>query len=406
MNKSLNATSELNLKTSSISTDTDTDSNHDTNEKDIPYNLSQNMHNILKFFPMPIEPLKKEAIILCPSASETNQNSPIPLTKKTLLSCISTQKTTLILQNILMESSKEVIDTIISQLSGNYRDLIKDKNGNYFCSDLFKICNQEQRIQILKELTQTISDDCVDKYGNHPIQTLIEFSSCEEEYQLILNSFYDFKTLIYASFDSYGSYVIQKIIEHIPEKFRIKFNLLFISFIPLISLKKYGVCSAKKFISFTKNEENIEKIVNIIRKNFVKIATNNFGNFLIQFIIKKWNNTIHGNKLKQEVIFNYKLLSENKYSSYICDLFLKIASKEEKNQLNMLLKFNFINNNNIKFAQIYGQLNIIDNKNANLVNNINSYQSLFSNELTYYTINNNNNKIFDNLIPFSFNRIK
>ena len=109
-----------------------------------------------------------------------------------------------------MESSKEEIDNIINELSGNYRDLIKDKNGNYFCSDLFKICNQKQRIKILKELTKTISDDCVNRFGNYPIQTLIEYSSCEEEYQLILNSFHDYLKLVYASFDTYGSYVIQK----------------------------------------------------------------------------------------------------------------------------------------------------------------------------------------------------
>jgi hypothetical protein len=81
------------------------------------------------------------------------------------------------------------------------------------------------------------------------------------------------------------------------------------------------VCTAKKFISYTKNEDTIEQIVNLIRKNFVKIATNNFGNFLIQYIIKKWNNTIQGNKIKQEIIYNFKTLSSNKYSSYIVIFF-------------------------------------------------------------------------------------
>jgi pumilio RNA-binding family len=252
-----------------------------------------------------------------------------------------------------MESSKEDIDNIINELSGNYRDLIKDKNGNYFCSDLFKICNQEQRIKILKELTKTISDDCVNRFGNYPIQTLIEYSACEEEYQLILNSFNDYLKLVYASFDTYGSYVIQKIIEHIPEKFRIKFNLLFITSIPIISFQKFGVCTAKKFISYTKNEDTIEQIVNLIRKNLVKIATNNFGNFLIQYIIKKWNNTIQGNKIKQEIIYNFKTLSNNKYSSYICDFFLKISTREEKIQLFQLLRLESLNNNNFNLSQNY-----------------------------------------------------
>ena len=32
---------------------------------------------------------------------------------------------------------------------------MKDKNGNYFCSDLFEVCDQSQRIKILKEIKVT-----------------------------------------------------------------------------------------------------------------------------------------------------------------------------------------------------------------------------------------------------------
>ena len=57
MNKSQNETSEFDSKNSS--TITDTDSNQDINEKYIPYNISQNINNISKFFPMP-QDLKKK----------------------------------------------------------------------------------------------------------------------------------------------------------------------------------------------------------------------------------------------------------------------------------------------------------------------------------------------------------
>ena len=66
--------------------------------------------------------------------------------------------------------TKEEIDNVVNVLSGKYRQIIKDKNGNWFCSDLVKVCNQEQRIKILNELSNTLCDDCVDKSGTHPIQ--------------------------------------------------------------------------------------------------------------------------------------------------------------------------------------------------------------------------------------------
>ena len=46
-------------------------------------------------------------------------------------------------------------------------------SSNYFCTDLFKVCEQNQRIIILGELSQFLSEDCVDNFATHPIQALI-----------------------------------------------------------------------------------------------------------------------------------------------------------------------------------------------------------------------------------------
>ena len=319
--------------------------NKDNNEKLLLSNIDnssiQNDLNHESTFPsIPIynQKISDDKNLYCQIQNITKTT--IPLTQRALLSCLRNQTTGKILQKVLMECSRENIEIIVNELKGTFRDIIKDKNGNYFCSDLFKICNQQQRIKILKELEKTISDDCLDEFGNHPIQTLIEFSSSEDEYKLILNSFNDYRKIIFASSDSFGSFVIQKIIEHIPEKFRTNFNLLFISSIPLISMKKYGVCNAKRFISCLKTDQLIEKTADIISQNFIQIATNNFGNFLIQFIFKKWNNTAQGMKIKQEVLRNFKILLENKYSFYICDLFLKNASNDEKIKILEFYKHN------------------------------------------------------------------
>ena len=342
---------------------------------------------------------KKEGQNSFPSNPDSNTNSQKHLTKKAILSCLNNQNTTKILQKVLMESSNETIDIIVKELRGSYRDINKDKNGNYFCSDLFKVCQQSQRITILTELTKYISEDCTDKFATHPIQTLIEFSSCEEEYRLILNSFNDLNKFFYASFDSFGAYAIQKIIEHIPEKYRLQFNLLFISFTPLLSLKQFGVCSIKKFISYTKNEDIIEKMINLIINNFVQISTNNYGNFLIQFMLKKWNKTTFGNKLKIAIRDNFKVLYENKYSCFICDLYLKFASKEEKAIIMNLLNLNFMNS-----------INQFNNNNFNLMNNININGNFNNNfNINHQQIASNNfpnNRINQKNIIFSLHFFK
>ena len=84
-----------------------------------------------------------------PSPLKNDSSPQIPLTQKALLNSFNTQKTTMILQQVLFEASKDDIENIVNELFGKYRQIIKDKNGNYFCSDLFKVCDQKQRIKIL-----------------------------------------------------------------------------------------------------------------------------------------------------------------------------------------------------------------------------------------------------------------
>ena len=250
--------------------------------------------------------------------------------KENIILTFNNQQSSKKLQKDLLGASKELIDFILEQLSGIFRIIIKNKNGNYFCSDLFKICNKEQRIKILKELSDYISDDCTDEFGTHPIQKLIEFSFSEEEYKLLLMSFNDINRILMASLNHNGSFVIQKLIVHIPETLRMDFNLIFVKLICILSRDMYGVCTVKKFIAYTKNELIVKQLLNIIITNFISISDNQYGNYLIQYLMEKWWKTEEGKNLKKLIISKYHILYKNQYSYYICDLFLKLCNDEER----------------------------------------------------------------------------
>ena len=228
-------------------------------------------------------------------------------TKQNILLAFTNQKSTKQLQKSLVGISKDIIDNIIYELSGCFRMVIKDKNGNYFCSDLIKICDKNQRIKILKELSNTINEDCTDEFGTHTIQNLIEFASSEEEFKLLLMSFNDFNRITVTSLNQYGTHVIQKLIVHIPEKHRMLFNLMFVKFIVILSRDMYGVCAVKKFVGYTKNE--------VIMKQFLTTIME------------------EGTYLKNMIFSKFPILCENHYSSYICSLFIKLCSDDEKKQL-------------------------------------------------------------------------
>ena len=267
---------------------------------------------------------------------------------------------------MLMEASKDTLDLIIKEMSGTFSFIIKNKNGNYFCSDLFKSCDEKQRIVILKEISLTIAEDCLDEYGTHSIQTLIENSSSEEEYKLILSSFNDCQKISKAAKNSNGFFVIQKILNHIPEIYRMEFNYLFLKLFYELSLDVYGISTVKAFTLYTKNKEIMNEIWNLTYTNFLSIAKNQYGNYLIQSMLEHWGNSNPGIKLKKMCITHFSSLMENHYSKFICDLFINRSNIEEKKiVLAILLKnkqnINIFNTN--KKSHDFANKFDIDNKN-------------------------------------------
>ena len=257
--------------------------------------------------------------------------SDITSSKENLLLIFNEKNLTKTLQKSLINKSKQTINDIVDNLSGSYRIIIRNNNGNYFLSDLLKICDKFQRIKILKELSSTISEDCCNEFATHPIQKLIELASNSEEFNLILFSFNDYNKIIMPSLNKYGNYVIQKIIINIPEIYRKNFDNLLVKFVLVLSKDAYGVSVLKRFIKYTKNGIIKNEFFNIITSNFLNISTNKYGNYIIQFLLEECWNEKEGKCIKKIILSKFKILMKNNFSSYICNLYYKLCDNEEKN---------------------------------------------------------------------------
>lgn len=333
------------------------------------------------------------------------------LNRNQIIAAFRNQQYTILLQRSIMGANAQVIEGIIIKLSGSFRLIIKDKNGNYFASDLFKVCEQKHRIKVLKELSPYISEDCSNAFATHPIQTLIDRASSEEEYIYILASFNDYNKFLFAALDPNGAYTIQKIIERIPERYRGNFNIIFTSFIGFISKKKFGIVVVKKFISCTRNDDVIALLMNLIRKDFLNYAIDQYANYLIQFLMEKFKDTSEGNEIKEMVRNNFLILCEKKYSSFICELFIKMSSPEEKKELINSFDPEEIKNksNNVHFAKIMRLLGIYNNQNINLQIPTNFNTNFFGNDnfgpnmISRFNFANNNNLSGNNNINNNIN---
>ena len=127
----------------------------------------------------------------------------------------------------------------------------------------------------------------------------------------------------------------------------------------------YGVCTVKKFVGYTRNELLVKQILNIILTNFINISENQYGNYLIQFILEDWWNKNEGIFLKKLCISKFPILASNHFSLYICDLFIKLSNFEEK----QILMSSLIKDNTINILYKSRSGNIILNKLLNSLKN-------------------------------------
>jgi len=137
----------------------------------------------------------------------------------------------------------------------------------------------------------------------------------------------------------------------------------------------------------------------------MNLSVDQYANYLIQFLLEKWINTPEGNEIKNLIFVNFDKLMQKKYSSFICETYIKIISSEEKNNLiNTLINtLNidaiYISNNNYP-KKILKKLGIINNSNNNgIPNNLNNNN--INNQINFIPNNNINNHI--NLIPNNIN---
>ena len=165
------------------------------------------------------------------------------------------------------------------------------------------------------------------------------------------------------AFDEYATYVLQKIISIIPDNKRIRLNNIIIENAKELSLNANSVFVLKKFIMTNTIEENKKRLINAIKKHFLLISQNPFGNYVIQYLFEVW--TIRDCELIVNEIFNKVIeLSTDRFSANIVIYALKFFNNTYKKKLISILCFsiNIINllKNKYSFYIINRTVNYMD----------------------------------------------
>ena len=255
------------------------------------------------------------------------------LTLQTVLNAMTNQKISIYLQKLIKEMKQSELDSLLNELKGNFFCLMLDKNGNYLCSDIFKQCTHLQRRNIIYEIYNHISDIAIHEYGTHSIQTLIELTSTQEEANLLCSALCDEYTMQKVALHQRGAYVIQKMVSIIPEDIRINFNLYLLKVVHLLSVDVFGVCTVKQFAMYTKRENTIAQLLNVVYQHFYTIAKNQYGNYLIQFLLKIWWNRNEMFAFKILIERSFYELAIDEYASHVVTKYVRMLNYNEKQRM-------------------------------------------------------------------------
>lgn len=158
--------------------------------------------------------------------------------------------------------------------------VFKNIYGNYFIQDLFERMSKDLILLTFELISSEFVNIAKSSSGTHCLQNLLNYINSSEIEMIIIKAIkYKEKEM---AFDDNATYVLQKIITNIPDKRRSRLNNIIIENVKEFSLNANSVLVLKKFISTNTIEENKKKIINIIKKFFLIIAQNPFGNYVIQ----------------------------------------------------------------------------------------------------------------------------
>ena len=176
-------------------------------------------------------------------------------------------------------------ELLFPKIKYNLKEICCDNFGNYFLQVLIDILSFDNINKFFDMTQNDFTAICVSPHGTRVIQKIIEKISATP---ILLNRFiYNLNSkdlgIIFKS--PYGNHTIQKFLEtiHSSEYSNFIFFYVYKYFLDIAD-SKHGVCVIQKCVS-EGDEKQREKLYELILNNFNNLIKDQFGNYLIQYIL-------------------------------------------------------------------------------------------------------------------------
>ena len=240
----------------------------------------------------------------------------------------------------LLEKDPSISNLLFTNILPNFTQLCKDIFANYLIQKLFLYLSEQNFNEIISTITTNFFEIGINPHGTRVIQNLITHltPSLKNKFILILNPL-----IIPLINELNGTHIVQKFCENFPNDSEFIYKCILDNCLN-IAKNRHGCCVLQKYI----NDSIIkEKLIKNLLKNFNELCIDQFGNYLIQSIIK-----LNDDNINKEICFNLKdniiFYCKHKYCSNIVEKILDCNNEninnEKNNLIDIILEKDNINN--------------------------------------------------------------
>ncbi|EOA38910.1 hypothetical protein CARUB_v10011306mg, partial [Capsella rubella] len=225
-----------------------------------------------------------------------------------------------VLQKLVEEGTFLDSKIIIHQIINHFIELSTDPFGNYFVQKLLEVSDEEHRTLIVTVLTsepKELIQICLNTYGTRVVQKMIETVKTKEQIALVKSGLKPgFQVLVK---DLNGNHVLQSCLESFgpnDNKFVLEAATKHCA---EIAVHRHGCCVLQCCLS---NSTGLlrERLVAEISRNSLHLSQDPFGNYVVQYLIDQQVPSV---KLLVQFRTHYAELATQKFSSHVIEKCLR-----------------------------------------------------------------------------------
>nr|XP_043630073.1 putative pumilio homolog 8, chloroplastic [Erigeron canadensis] len=262
--------------------------------------------------------------------SITNRSCPTPVRCNTLADVkgyiymfAKDQNGCRFIQSVFEVDNQEHVKIIFDETIGHVSELMVNSFGNYLMQKLLEVCNEEQRMCILMEVTREPRDlvhISLNPHGTRAVQKLIETLKTRKQIKMVISALEPgFLALIK---DLNGNHVIQRCLQCLSNEDNKFIFEAAAKFCVDIATHQHGCCVLQRCINHSSGKHQ-ERLVLEISSNGLLLAQDAFGNYVVQSILELQIPSAIS-MLTSQFENNYVHLATQKFSSHVVEKCLSV----------------------------------------------------------------------------------